>query len=60
MGTFKINWIDFLIQEERKRKEQEANNETPYVQLPIPQPPERIEEQTKDKKDSNDIIIIDM
>ena len=66
MGIFNHNWIDVLIHEEKKkREEQEKEYHRPFVQPTIPhmplEPPEKQDDQSKkDKKSDDGVIIIDI
>jgi hypothetical protein len=60
ISDFDLEMINLLIKKERE--EQNAAHERPFLQLPIPGPPENPEfyEELDEKQNNNEIIIIDL
>ena len=59
MRIINTNWIDFLIEKDKKEKEKEYQR--PFVQPQAPmRPPKEKKPKDREKKDDDGVIIIDI
>ena len=59
MRIINTNWIDFLIEKDKKEKEKEYQRPFVPPQAPMP-PPKEKKPKDREKKDDDGVIIIDI